>query len=94
NIPLYIGDRAQLIAKFTNKKTAAICFGKTPLQTQNVTFFNLSEKENLNEAAINLFSFLRIAGEGDFDVIVSEPLPDKGLGRAINDRLRRAETKI
>lgn len=94
NMPLYIGNFDELFAKHNSKKIAAICFGKTPYQKQNVTYFNLSENENSNEAAINLFSFLRTAGEGDFDVIVAEPLPDKGLGRAINDRLRRAETKV
>ncbi len=93
NKPLYIGNLDELIAKHSTKKIAAICFGKTPSAKQNVTYFYLSEKENLKEAAINLFSFLRRTGEGDLDVIVAELLPEKGLGRAINDRLRRAETK-
>jgi len=93
NKPLHIGKLEVLIEKYNSKKVAALCFGKTPLSKKNVTYFNLSEQENLEEAAINLFSFLRKAGEANFDVIVAEPLPDKGLGRAINDRLRRAETK-
>jgi L-threonylcarbamoyladenylate synthase len=93
NIPLFIGKLDDLIAKNAEKNVAVICFGKTPSIRSNVTYFNLSENENLNEAAINLFSFLRKAGEANFEVIVAEPLPDKGLGRAINDRLRRAETK-
>lgn len=94
NIPLYIGKLDELIAKSAGMNIAALCFGKTPSTRSNVTYFNLSENENLEEAAINLFSFLRKAGESNFDVIVAEPLPDKGLGRAINDRLRRAETKV
>lgn len=91
--PLYIGDLDQLAEKFKDKKVAAICYGKTAIDKNNITLFNLSSRENLEEAAINLFSYLREAGEGDFDVIIAQMLPDEGLGRAINDRLRRAETK-
>ncbi len=90
--PLYIGDIDELILKYKGKKIAAICYGKISL-TEDVTIFNLSLKNNLEEAAINLFSYLRQAGEGDFDVIIAQELPEEGLGRAINDRLRRAETK-
>lgn len=92
NKPLYIGDLGKLILKHKGKKIAAICYGKISL-TEDVTIFNLSSKNNLEEAAINLFSYLRQAGEGDFDVIIAQALPEEGLGRAINDRLRRAETK-
>lgn len=94
NIPLYIGKLEELMAKNAGKNIAALCFGTTPLSRSDVTYFNLSKKEDLEEAAINLFSYLRTAGEGNFDVIISETLPDKGLGRAINDRLRRAESKV
>ncbi|MDZ4665639.1 MAG: L-threonylcarbamoyladenylate synthase [Bacteroidota bacterium] len=93
NKPLHIGKLNDLIERYNKKTMAILCFGKTPSPKPNVTYFNLSEKENLEEAAINLFSLLRKTGEGNFDVILAEPLPEKGLGRAINDRLRRAETK-
>lgn len=53
---------------------------------------NLSPAGDLVEAAANLFHFLReadrLAGPGG-DILIS-PVPDHGLGRAINDRLRRA----
>ena len=53
---------------------------------------NLSPGGNLIEAAANLFHFLheadRIAGANG--TIAVAPIPDHGLGRAINDRLRRA----
>ena len=53
---------------------------------------NLSPTGDLVEAAANLFHFLReadrLAGPGG-DILIS-PVPDHGLGRAINDRLRRA----
>ena len=50
----------------------------------------LSGKGDLIEAAKNLFSALRKMDEMDVQFVVAEPLPEIGLGRAINDRLRRA----
>lgn len=94
NKPLYVGDLDQLAQKFELQKVAAICYGKTQINRSNVTLFNLSTQENLDQAALNLFSYLRQAGEQDFDVIIAQTLPNKGLGRAINDRLRRAEAKV
>jgi len=44
----------------------------------------------LNEAAKNLFAAMRTLDTMDVSVILSELLPEDGLGRAINDRLRRA----
>lgn len=53
---------------------------------------NLSPKGDLTEAAANLFHYLRRADEiaGPGGRISVAPIPDSGLGRAINDRLRRA----
>ncbi|HQU66776.1 MAG TPA: L-threonylcarbamoyladenylate synthase [Albidovulum sp.] len=51
---------------------------------------NLSETGDLVEAAANLFHALREADRLAFGVIEVAPIPDHGLGRAINDRLRRA----
>lgn len=50
---------------------------------------NLSMTGDLNEAAANLFSMLRKLDE-QFDKIAIAPIPDTGLGEAINDRLLRA----
>ncbi|WP_339698503.1 L-threonylcarbamoyladenylate synthase [uncultured Roseivirga sp.] len=54
----------------------------------------LSETESLNEAAKNLFGSLRTLDENpSINTIVVSYVPEKGLGRAINDRLRRATAK-
>lgn len=50
---------------------------------------NLSATGNLTEAAANLFAFLHQLNETGRPIAVS-PIPDTGLGAAINDRLRRA----
>ncbi len=51
---------------------------------------NLSPTGELEEAAANLFSMLRALDGPPFKGIPVMADPDTGLGRAINDRLRRA----
>ena len=50
----------------------------------------LSPTGDLAEAAANLFAMLRRLDRPPFNVIAVMPIPEQGLGRAINDRLRRA----
>ena len=52
---------------------------------------NLSEDGNLTEAAANLFRFLRIVDNSEkFKGILISPIPETGVGYAINDRIKRA----
>ena len=53
----------------------------------------LSEKQDLREAAANLFRCLRELDELDLDLIVAERVPSRALGAAIMDRLKRASGK-
>ena len=53
---------------------------------------NLSEDGNLTAAAARLFDLLHRADEASQPRIAVAPIPDAGLGAAINDRLRRAAT--
>ena len=53
---------------------------------------NLSPAGDLTEAAANLFAMLRALDSPQYQAIAVVPIPDQGLGRAINDRLRRAAT--
>jgi L-threonylcarbamoyladenylate synthase len=52
--------------------------------------WNLSPTGDLAEAAANLFAYLRAADRTAPAAIAVAPIPDHGLGEAINDRLRRA----
>ncbi len=66
-----------------------LAFGSA-LSGSKVTF-NLSETENLEEAAHHLFAFLHLLDErSDITGIAVQSIPEHGLGIAINDRLRRA----
>jgi len=51
---------------------------------------NLSPNGDVAEAAANLFAMIRALDRPDVTAIAVMPIPQAGLGRAINDRLRRA----
>ena len=57
------------------------------------TTLNLSATGDLVEAAANLFAFLHRLDESGASAIAVMPVPDRGLGRAINDRLARAAVR-
>ena len=50
----------------------------------------LSPAGDLREAAAGVFSALRRLDAAGMEIIVAELLPERELGRAVNDRLRRA----
>ncbi len=53
----------------------------------------LSQKGDFSEAARNLFAAMRELDNAGLQVILAEELPEENLGKAINDRLRRAAAK-
>jgi len=59
-------------------------------KTKLKNYFYLSTKNNLNEAAKNLYSFLRKIRNKGYKSIAVEKIPNIGLGKALNDRLTRA----
>jgi L-threonylcarbamoyladenylate synthase len=71
---------------------ALLAFGATPLAGTDraKSVLNLSARGDLSEAAANLFSHLRALDAAGADAIAVMPIPNKGLGEAINDRLARA----
>ena len=76
-------------AEFKNDDEFLIGFG----DIENADL-NLSPKGDLCEAAANLFSFMRIADSlCKHGKIAMSPIPEKGLGLAINDRIKRAAYK-
>ena len=68
---------------------ALLGFGRDSQETTK----NLSASGNLEEAAANLFAMVRDLDTGGHTGIAVAPIPETGLGRAINDRLRRAATR-
>ena len=82
-----IGNMELLIEKYQAEKIGILSFSNKYLSYPN---FVLSERANINEAAMNLFTGLRWFENKDINLVITEKVPDKGLGKAINDRLKRA----
>jgi len=78
----------RLDAHYVRRDEALLAFGPDPLAGAKMTL-NLSPRGDLTEAAANLFSYLR-ALDARSAAIAAMPIPNEGLGEAINDRLARA----
>ncbi|TPW26212.1 L-threonylcarbamoyladenylate synthase [Pararhizobium mangrovi] len=67
-------------------------FGQTPVEGEKSAraVLDLSAEGDLREAAARLFDVLRAADATGAKTIAVMPIPESGLGEAINDRLRRA----
>ena len=70
------------------KDEAFVLIKKRKIKSKN--YFYISLKNDLNEAAKNLYSCLRKIKNKGYKSIVVEKISNKGLGKAINDRLNRA----
>ncbi len=79
----------RLDAAEVGPEEALLAFGPTPLAGAAATV-NLSEAGDATEAAARLFAALHELDRPEFAAIAVMPIPDAGLGAAINDRLRRA----
>lgn len=88
---LYLGDIPTLWHQHRSDKTAILSFSEIYPGIPEKQHFVLSPKGDLKEAATNLFAFLRKIDQENFEVILTERVPQKGLGPAINDRLTRAQ---
>jgi L-threonylcarbamoyladenylate synthase len=84
---LILGTIEELLQQYPAHRAALLTFQadfNSPYQ------FILSPTGSLTEAAQQLFTALRAFDKMPVDFILAELVPDEGLGRAINDRLRRA----
>ena len=79
----------RLNASSVNAGEALLAFGPNAPESA-ATMLNLSTRGDLVEAAANLFSYLRAADAFGAQGIAVMPIPNEGLGEAINDRLARA----
>ncbi|MBY0478560.1 MAG: threonylcarbamoyl-AMP synthase [Chitinophagaceae bacterium] len=89
--PLFMGHAGEVLRRFEDQKIILINFTERNPDVPDEQQFILSPTGTMEEAAKNLFRILREADRLKADVILAEPLPNKGLGRAINDRLERAQ---
>lgn len=89
--PLFICKNLNdAIEKNAGKKIAIIAFSEVMKSIPVDHQFILSESKNPEEAASKLYAALHLMDEQDNDIILTEFLPDEGVGKAVNDRLKRA----
>ncbi|MCC3861322.1 L-threonylcarbamoyladenylate synthase [Pseudemcibacter aquimaris] len=79
--------KVRLNATGPNDGEAFLAFGET---AHHENMLNLSPTGDLEEAASNLFSMMRELDDLELKTIAVSPIPQNGLGIAINDRLSRA----
>ena len=90
--PFLVGKLNELVPKWIQEGKAfgvlsfSTHFPALPSERQ----FVLSPSQDLQEAAQRLFMGMRLLDESEADLILAEFVPEIGLGRAINDRLKRA----
>ncbi len=82
------GIPLKMNVKKTNNDTAFLLIKKRKVKLSN--YYYLSTKNNLSEVAKNLYSCLRKIKNKGYKSIAVEKISNKGLGKAINDRLNRA----
>ncbi|MBP1749753.1 MAG: Sua5/YciO/YrdC/YwlC family protein, partial [Deltaproteobacteria bacterium] len=76
-----------------NARSSYLAF-REPAESPGVKYIKvLSPAGDLREAASNFFSFLIELDRDDVDMIYAEKLPEKGVGRAIMERLKKASKR-
>ena len=81
-IPVYLNR------KIPKKNGALLVFGKSRIKSKDL--FYLSKKRSLTEASKKLYKLLRKIKKNGYKNISVTPIPNKDIGVAINDRLKRS----
>jgi L-threonylcarbamoyladenylate synthase len=89
--PLHMGVMEEMLRRFEDERIVLINFSTYHPDLPKEQQLILSSSGTMEEAAKNLFKILREADALKADILLAEPLPQKGLGAAINDRLERAQ---
>ncbi len=82
------GIPLRMNVKMPNNDEAFVLIKKRKNRFKN--YFYLTKIKNLEEATKNLYTVLRKIKKDGFKKIAVEKIPNKGLGKTINDRLKRA----
>ena len=93
--PFILGNLNEMVAYYQEREvdfavlSLSQSFPAVPVGNQ----IALSPQADLKDAATHLFAAMRTLDESNATVILAELMPENGLGKAINDRLKRASTK-
>jgi len=90
HVPVILGKPEDLLPTLPGKSVGVIRFREKTAGIPDRQQLILSARGDFREAAQRLFAGMRYLDQLALDVIIAELLPEENLGRAINDRLRRA----
>jgi L-threonylcarbamoyladenylate synthase len=82
------GIPLRMNVKKPNKNEAFVLIKKRKITYKN--YYYLSKKNNLKQAAKNLYLLLRKIKKDGYKTIAVEKIQNRGIGKTINDRLNRA----
>lgn len=91
--PLYLASREQVLEQLTYPGRGGLLFTNSPELDGLTHSLVLSPTGDFHEAAQHLFGYLRQLDALPIQEIWAEILPNRDLGRAINDRLLRASVR-
>ena len=93
--PIFLGNLTELVPQLIQqgKEVGVLSFSTHFPSLSADRQVILSATQDLKEAAQRLFMAMRLLDESEAELIVAEFVPEIGLGRAINDRLKRAATQ-
>ena len=91
--PIVLDWNEKNLDLYKDKNIGLLAFKETENNLKFRAVEVLSKKGDIREAAANLFTAIRRLDALNLDLIVAEPIPEIGLGRAIMDRLRRASER-
>lgn len=87
-------EEGEALLAFGSTKFMAIKSGGSASNLPDTQIRNLSEEQDLHEAAANLFKMLDELDRPEHKAIAVMNIPSTGLGIAINDRLQRAASAV
>ncbi len=87
---IVVGNISDLLSLYDDSQVGILSFQKQYPKVAKENQIQLSTKGSINEAAKNLFGALRKFDLMPVDIVLTELVPNEGLGLAINDRLKRA----
>ena len=82
------GIPLRMNAKRPQKEEAFVLIKKRKINKKN--FYYLSKKNDLKQSAKNLYSLLRKIKKNGYKKVAVEKIQNRGIGKTINDRLKRA----
>lgn len=78
-----------------DKKVGFLLFSNSTRAINSINSIRLTNNEDLNEAAQNLYAAMHLLDSKNLECMIAEKFPNVGIGITLNDRLQRAqETNI